>query len=123
MEDGQPVDQPERDWPKRRGMSLPTEMQLRLRYDVFSDVNQEIQRQKDKYPTDSVSKIGQVAEASPLSVLVEEVGEVARAINDGEPLEQVERELVQVAAVAFAWIERIRRPAWAESWLNEGDDV
>ena len=40
-----------------------------------------------------------------LSALVEEVGEVARAINDGESSHHVQSELVQVAAVAFAWLE------------------
>lgn len=42
-----------------------------------------------------------------LAVLVEEVGEVARALNDREPVEALEAELVQVAAVAVAWIESL----------------
>jgi hypothetical protein len=37
-----------------------------------------------------------------LAALVEEVGEVARAMHDGG---DVETELVQVAAVAVAWLE------------------
>lgn len=40
-----------------------------------------------------------------LSALVEEVGEVARAINDGSPSLCVQTELVQVAAVCFGWLE------------------
>lgn len=40
-----------------------------------------------------------------LRILVEEVGEVAKALNDREPVEDLRAELVQVAAVAIAWIE------------------
>jgi len=40
-----------------------------------------------------------------LAALVEEVGEVARAINDNLTGNQLRAELVQVAAVACAWIE------------------
>lgn len=45
-----------------------------------------------------------VAEPVKLAVLTEEVGEVARAMLDGRPAE-LRRELVQVAAVAVAWLE------------------
>lgn len=41
-----------------------------------------------------------------LPVLVEEVGEVARAIQTGD-LDNLREELVQVAAVAVAWVEAI----------------
>ena len=40
-----------------------------------------------------------------LAALVEEVGEVARSLKDGEPAERLRSELVQVAAVAVAWLE------------------
>lgn len=40
-----------------------------------------------------------------LAVLVEEVGEVARAINDEEGAERLVQELVQVAAVCVARLE------------------
>lgn len=40
-----------------------------------------------------------------LAVLMEEVGEVARALNDSEPTDQLRAELVQVAASAVAWVE------------------
>lgn len=39
-----------------------------------------------------------------LPVLVEEVGEVAKAICDGDPVEHIREELIQVAAMAAAWI-------------------
>ncbi len=41
-----------------------------------------------------------------LAVLVEEVGEVARALNDRTELVE---ELIQVAAVALAWIESLEK--------------
>lgn len=40
-----------------------------------------------------------------LAVLMEEVGEVAKAIIDHESEARVRSELVQVAAVAVAWLE------------------
>lgn len=40
-----------------------------------------------------------------LSALVEEVGEVARALNDDSPPLWLQTELVQVAAVCFGWLE------------------
>ena len=42
-----------------------------------------------------------------LAVLVEEVGEVARAILETESPERLRAELVQVAAVAVAWAETL----------------
>lgn len=41
-----------------------------------------------------------------MTVLMEEVGEVARALLDGNA-DQLETELVQVAAVAVAWLESL----------------
>lgn len=43
-----------------------------------------------------------------LAALVEEVGEVARAVHDGDGLTALRDELVQVAAVAVAWCEGLR---------------
>lgn len=40
-------------------------------------------------------------------VLGEEFGEVCMALNDKEPIENLRKELVQVAAVAVAWVEYI----------------
>jgi len=47
---------------------------------------------------------GTVAPTTKVAVLTEECGEVARAVLDGQP-ELLRRELVQVAAVAVAWLE------------------
>ena len=48
-----------------------------------------------------------------LPILMEEVGEVARAMlhQDGDESGEVGPELVQVAAVALAWLEAIERRA------------
>jgi hypothetical protein len=47
-----------------------------------------------------------VAPMVKAAVLSEECGEVARAVLDNDP-EQLRRELVQVAAVAVAWLELV----------------
>jgi NTP pyrophosphatase (non-canonical NTP hydrolase) len=43
-----------------------------------------------------------------MSILMEEVGEAAKAVLDNRPVEY-QRELIQVAAVAMAAIESLRR--------------
>ncbi|MGH7747059.1 MAG: hypothetical protein ACREQ5_20225 [Candidatus Dormibacteria bacterium] len=45
--------------------------------------------------------------AIKLQVLVEEVGEVARALNDGSPVNHLITELVHVGAVTVAWLEDV----------------
>lgn len=50
-----------------------------------------------------------ITDAEKFVVLVEEVGEVARALNDGESVESLVAELVQVAAVAVCWAETLKR--------------
>lgn len=45
-------------------------------------------------------------EEKALAVLVEEVGEVAKALNEMDKVELI-RELVQVAAVCVRWLEQI----------------
>jgi NTP pyrophosphatase (non-canonical NTP hydrolase) len=42
-----------------------------------------------------------------LAVLMEEVGEVARALIEKEPVDDLRAELIQVAAVAHAWAESL----------------
>ena len=44
-----------------------------------------------------------------LAILVEEVGEAAKADLDHEPMTRLLGELTQVAAVAVAWIEDLQR--------------
>lgn len=42
-----------------------------------------------------------------LRVLMEEVGECAKAINEQEPNARLREEVIQVAAVAVAWAEAL----------------
>lgn len=46
-----------------------------------------------------------------LSVLLEEVGEVAKALNEGEEVGVLVLELTQVAAVAVAWLNGLEQAA------------
>ena len=47
-----------------------------------------------------------VSDLAKLAVLTEETGEVARALLEQDP-DQLRTELVQVAAVAVAWLEAL----------------
>ncbi|MDT3440284.1 MULTISPECIES: hypothetical protein [unclassified Pseudofrankia] len=47
-------------------------------------------------------------DAVRLPVLVEEVGEVARAMLEGADPRHLRDELIQVAAVALTWVEALR---------------
>lgn len=48
-----------------------------------------------------------VPESVKVLVLTEEVGEVARAVLDHAPVDQLRTELTQVAAVCVAWLEAL----------------
>lgn len=50
-----------------------------------------------------------VPDDTAFRILGEEVGEVARALNDRESLDALYRELIQVATVTLVWAERVRR--------------
>lgn len=81
-------------------------------WNVWKDVATERVRQVEKHGdhTDPNSILEQVDRSDPdcLAILVEEVGEVARAINVGD-FENLETELIQTAAVCSAWVENMRR--------------
>ncbi len=51
----------------------------------------------------------EMSDTAFLAVLVEEVGEVARAINDAEGVARLRDELIQVAAVCVARLELLAR--------------
>lgn len=76
----------------------------------------EVHRERIRAHVKHVSRGGS-AEQRPcddpewLPILVEEVGECARAICDHDPLAHLRDELVQVAAMACAWICAIDREA------------
>lgn len=52
---------------------------------------------------------GKISDWRKAAILGEEVGEVCRALNDGESVEALQAELVQVAAVAVAWAEALEQ--------------
>lgn len=58
-----------------------------------------------------------------MSILVEEVGEVAHAINEHDDA-NLEEELIQVAAVAVAWLQaRREKPDFVANLKRDFDDV
>lgn len=79
------------------------------RAEVYEYIDDERARQSEKWGGVHQWGIGDcsslaVRDPVKVMVLLEEAGEVARAVLDGER-DQLERELVQVAAVAVAWLE------------------
>jgi len=78
--------------------------------DVCIKVLNERRRQRKLYVEGKITHRCEdptVTSGHKLSVLTEEVGEVARALNDNEPKENLKAELIQVAAVAVAWAESL----------------
>lgn len=81
------------------------------RDEIFAAIAAERARQHDKWGRAHSWGFGDcsspdVAEPVKAAVLAEEVGEVARAMLDGNR-EALRTELVQVAAVAVAWLESL----------------
>ena len=77
------------------------------RQDVLAEVGRERSRQEQLKAEGKFTYTcadAEMTDGQRLAVLVEEVGEVARAMNDGKGLRE---ELIQVAAVAVAWVEAI----------------
>ena len=79
------------------------------RGEILAAITGERERQHRKWDRDHDHGYGDcssagVPEAVKVAVLTEEAGEVARAFLDGDRA-GLQRELVQVAAVAFAWLE------------------
>jgi hypothetical protein len=79
------------------------------RGDVYALIDLERAAQSAKWSDPHPWGVGdcsssQVRTPTKVMVLTEEVGEVARAVLDGDE-GQLRRELVQVAAVAVAWLE------------------
>jgi len=83
-----------------------------MRDDVYHLIDQERKRQSVKWAGKHEWGWGDcsshdVAEEVKSAVLTEECGEVARAVLDRNKTE-LRNELVQVAAVAVAWLEGMR---------------
>jgi len=76
---------------------------------IWEAIQAERLRQREKWRTPHLWGIGDcssahVAEAVKVAVLTEECGEVSRAVLDHDP-GRLREELIQVAAVAVAWLE------------------
>jgi NTP pyrophosphatase (non-canonical NTP hydrolase) len=71
------------------------------------DILDERVRQQQKWDPDGVPGQWSLSTAERVSILTEELGEVASAVNDGDPI-GARAELVQVAAVALRWLESFR---------------
>lgn len=80
---------------------------------VFAEVLRAQAKHGDRTPVNP-----QIGWGAKLAILVEEVGEVATATSRGDAVE-LRAELIQVAAMAAAWIESLdridaNRKAWEE---------
>lgn len=72
---------------------------------IFEHISEERLRQDTKHPL--------FPKGDRLAILVEEVGEVGKALNEHDRIE-LRKELIQVAAVAVRWLELIDEEAVAE---------
>jgi hypothetical protein len=83
-------------------------MAVITRQDVFDAITAERERQAAKWAREHDWGIGDCSSLGvhtmvKVAVLTEECGEVARAALEGTP--NLRNELIQVAAVAVAWLE------------------
>ena len=78
--------------------------------DVYAEVAAERQRARELHEPNGNS-VEDIHFANPrwLPILVEEIGEVARVLCEGESKERLREELIQVAAMASAWAEACDR--------------
>lgn len=93
-------------------------MEFLVDHQFWNDAWLELRRARQKFPGEE----GKLTDAEWLTVLVEEVGECARAMQD-ETDERLREELLQVAAMAARWASaiptgRVRVP-WAMTKENE----
>ena len=75
-----------------------------IRSDVYALIDAERVRQVEKWGREGDCSSPLVSPPVKVAVLTEEVGEVARAVLDSDE-GNLRDELVQVAAVAVAWLE------------------
>lgn len=85
-------------------------VQPNIRGHVFALIEYERDRQEDlrdkgKFP-ETCATPG-VSNATCLAVLIEEVGEVATELLPNGSVDDLATELVQVAAICVAWLERL----------------
>lgn len=79
---------------------MPDAEAMTRRWVVLEEINKERERQNQIYP------VQEWTSSQWLAILAEEVGEAARAVNDGNE-EHLRTELTEVAAVAVAWLEKL----------------
>lgn len=87
--------------------------QQEARLDIYHEIDVERTRQDEKFGwIGSASLLPGDNDWAKYAVLGEEVGEVARALLErsfgNDTTEHLETELIQVAAVAIAWVEAAR---------------
>ena len=77
---------------------------------IYHEIDDERDRQeylksqgKFKYTCADIEK----PDPECLSVIIEEVGEIGRALNDREILDKLKQEILQTAACCVAWLEKI----------------
>lgn len=80
---------------------------------VFDSINDELRRAQEKHGFKATPMNPNKSMSDSYIILAEEVGEVARAIMEGEHLED---ELVQVAAMATAMVMSLR-------WAKRGETL
>ena len=77
------------------------------RAEIIAEVFKERVRQDERWGPLS-ERIGYGLDSHQLlAVLVEEVGECARALNDGDGTARLECEIVQVIAAGILWLEAL----------------
>lgn len=78
-----------------------------ISFDIHSAIDAEFHRAYTKH-NGKTPRSWQVGDNTSLVVLIEEVGEVARAMtyDEGDP-DNLAAELIQVATMAAAWAERL----------------
>jgi hypothetical protein len=88
-------------------IEVHTVERINARQEIFYDLVMERRRQYQLHGHGALGLVDSRKKRDrKLTILTEEVGEVARAIHDGDD-KNLRDELVQVAAVAIAWLEAI----------------
>lgn len=77
---------------------------LEVRENIIVEIRGERIRQERKF---GATQYEDNTAGDKLAILVEEVGEIARAMNDNEGADSLFDELVQTAAVCVAWAEAV----------------
>ncbi len=82
--------------------------------DVYVDISRERVRQEERHPDDTCWELGK-PDREKWAVFASEVQEVWDALFNNEPRANLRAELIQVAAVAVAWVQALDRAEEAKS--------